>query len=154
MTTETVLLPIEERRRIFKEWIAALRSGKYKQGRAKLKQRDVAGEQTYCCLGVLCEVAGLEEAPDKDCPWTSFKYKDSFSVGGLPTTFAKAIGMGTLGDAFDGPEFLDGGSARDVPGKEPLFRLNDREVDRLNFEQIADRLEANPSVYLQHFSVE
>lgn len=37
----------------FKEkWLAALRSGKYKQGERKLKEGD-----SYCCLGVACVVA-------------------------------------------------------------------------------------------------
>lgn len=36
------------------KWVAALRSGEYKQGRNRLKW---AGR--YCCLGVLCEVAGI-----------------------------------------------------------------------------------------------
>lgn len=35
------------------KWIEALRSGKYKQGRSRLKHSG-----RYCCLGVLCEVAG------------------------------------------------------------------------------------------------
>lgn len=34
------------------EWIAALRSGKYKQGRAALRNAD----DTYCCMGVLCDL--------------------------------------------------------------------------------------------------
>lgn len=33
-------------------WVAALRSGKYKQGRNSLRKDD-----EYCCLGVACEVA-------------------------------------------------------------------------------------------------
>ena len=37
-----------------KDWLEALRSGKYAQTRYTL--RDDAG---YCCLGVACEVAGL-----------------------------------------------------------------------------------------------
>ena len=37
-------------------WIAALRSGKYKQGRNGLHNLD---SQTYCCLGVACEVSSL-----------------------------------------------------------------------------------------------
>ena len=36
-------------------WIAALRSGEYRQGRRLLR----ASDGSYCCLGVLCEVAGL-----------------------------------------------------------------------------------------------
>jgi hypothetical protein len=37
---------------IKEKWVAALRSGKYNQGRAYLK--DAAGN--YCCLGVLCDI--------------------------------------------------------------------------------------------------
>lgn len=36
------------------KWIAALRSGAYKQGKGRLRRGD-----SYCCLGVLCEVAGF-----------------------------------------------------------------------------------------------
>lgn len=36
------------------EWIAALRSGQYKQAREALRDGD-----GYCCLGVLCLVAGI-----------------------------------------------------------------------------------------------
>lgn len=35
------------------KWVAALRSGNYKQGKNVLKRNGA-----YCCLGVLCEVAG------------------------------------------------------------------------------------------------
>jgi hypothetical protein len=41
------------------KWVAALRSGNYKQGRYVL--RDESG--FYCCLGVLCEVIGDEIEP-------------------------------------------------------------------------------------------
>lgn len=36
------------------EWVAALRSGNYKQGRNYLRQGD-----EFCCLGVLCDISGL-----------------------------------------------------------------------------------------------
>lgn len=36
---------------IKKQWVEALRSGKYKQGKFKLKRND-----QYCCLGVLCDI--------------------------------------------------------------------------------------------------
>ena len=36
------------------EWIAALRSGAYKQGRDSLKRGD-----RFCCLGVACDLAGF-----------------------------------------------------------------------------------------------
>lgn len=33
------------------KWVAALRSGKYKQGRGRLRSGD-----EFCCLGVLCDI--------------------------------------------------------------------------------------------------
>ena len=39
------------------KWCAALRSGKYKQGEGALKERDWNGKITFCCLGVLRELA-------------------------------------------------------------------------------------------------
>jgi len=38
---------------IKQEWVSALRSGEYEQGRGYLKDRD----GKLCCLGVLCEIA-------------------------------------------------------------------------------------------------
>lgn len=39
------------------QWVAALRSGKYVQGRGALRHQGHDGVDTYCCLGVLCDVA-------------------------------------------------------------------------------------------------
>jgi hypothetical protein len=56
MTTEFkdqyTILELEAHR---KDWLAALRSGKYKQGKIRLRYGD-----NYCCLGIACEVAGME----------------------------------------------------------------------------------------------
>lgn len=38
------------------KWLEALRSGEYEQGKGYLHYED-QGEQHYCCLGVLCEIA-------------------------------------------------------------------------------------------------
>lgn len=40
------------------KWVKALRSGKYKQGREKLKSFDSKKQPRYCCLGVLGEIQG------------------------------------------------------------------------------------------------
>lgn len=37
---------------IKKEWVAALRSGEYKQAKGQLKK-----DSGFCCLGVLCDIA-------------------------------------------------------------------------------------------------
>lgn len=44
---------------IKKRWVAALRSGKYKQGTGQLCHINISGENFYCCLGVLNEIEGL-----------------------------------------------------------------------------------------------
>jgi hypothetical protein len=38
-------------------WLTALRSGEYEQGIGRLGMRDRDGQEKFCCLGVLCEVA-------------------------------------------------------------------------------------------------
>ena len=45
----------QEQENLVVEWIKALRSGEYKQGKHALCSV-VEGENRYCCLGVLCEV--------------------------------------------------------------------------------------------------
>lgn len=40
-------------REIKQRWVEALRSGEFEQGTHRLRNRD----NTYCCLGVLCELA-------------------------------------------------------------------------------------------------
>lgn len=45
-------------------WVAALRSGKYEQGRHQLRTGN-----RYCCLGVLCDVLGLEWSAGDDEEW-------------------------------------------------------------------------------------
>jgi hypothetical protein len=42
-----------------KKWIAALRSGKWTQGRWRLGRMKSSGRE-HCCLGVLCELAAVE----------------------------------------------------------------------------------------------
>lgn len=41
---------------IAQQWVDALRSGRYKQGRNALKQDNGEDSCSYCCLGVLCDL--------------------------------------------------------------------------------------------------
>ena len=41
---------------IKKQWVEALRSGRYKQGREYLRTELSDGSYNYCCLGVLCDI--------------------------------------------------------------------------------------------------
>lgn len=47
------------RRQVYDLWIAALRSGKYKQGLGLLNDE----QGGFCCLGVLCDLAGRDGGP-------------------------------------------------------------------------------------------
>lgn len=39
------------------QWVAALRSGEYQQGKAALHSFDEDGHAQFCCLGVLCDLS-------------------------------------------------------------------------------------------------
>lgn len=47
------------REEIKAKWVAALRSGEYKQGIGRLRY-DTDDGTSYCCLGVLCDLAEKE----------------------------------------------------------------------------------------------
>jgi len=64
------------------KWIEALRSGKYKQTRAKLRR-----QTGYCCLGVLCDLVDSKrwvEPPALCCNY--FEYRDPTMEGVQPTS--------------------------------------------------------------------
>lgn len=46
------------------KWIDALRSGKYTQCTGKLVRNPSEERLSYCCLGVLCDVAGFKRVGD------------------------------------------------------------------------------------------
>jgi hypothetical protein len=48
-------------------WVAALRSGEYKQGKGNLRISDHRlSDDVFCCLGVLCDLAVKAELPGLD----------------------------------------------------------------------------------------
>lgn len=55
-----------------KKWVAALRSGEYKQGRDKLHN---AINNTFCCLGVACHIAGITDDEISDYCYTNLLAK-------------------------------------------------------------------------------
>jgi hypothetical protein len=109
----------------FREWVAALRSGKYEQGGLALGRVD----NTFCCLGVACEVAGVPRAPGgkgKDC--ATYYYGEEGNSGSLPLEAQKWLGIHT-NNPF----------VRHLGRERQLFILNDRVG--LSFSQIADCIE-------------
>jgi len=62
-------------------WLNALRSGKYTQGKSLLRPT----ESTYCCLGVLCQIAEERDIckyiPSEDHAGFTIQYPDVFQDG-------------------------------------------------------------------------
>lgn len=92
------------------EWVAELRSGKYKQGRRKLHYMDEEGDY-FCCLGVLCEIGvrhgaiAVNSRPHVYFEGRTYEYGDAddfFRMGSetlLPKIVQEWAGLtGELGD--------------------------------------------------------
>jgi hypothetical protein len=102
------------------KWIAALRSGKYKQGRRALRP----SKNTYCCLGVACDLYGKENG-------VSWDENGRFmgKSGSLPSSVKKWLGISA--DQEDKLACLNDG-CRFAP---------DSEKDPMSFDEIADYIE-------------
>lgn len=115
-----------------REWVAALRSGRFRQDRGKLRTK-----VGYCCLGVAEEVRG--------CVWTehvsvskSYFVIDITSTGDYETNYLSRDAMVYYGLVVNDP-FVRTGADNSVAH---LSRLNDQ-GNRLA--QIADLIEAQPA---------
>lgn len=72
-------------------WLEALRSGRFLQGPNRLK---MSGR--HCCLGVLCELAGLgqrEVTVEQVGTVTAFLHGEEGESQGLPRGFAREAGI-------------------------------------------------------------
>jgi len=119
-------------KRIKERWLKALRSGKYPQGRNRLRQ-----DNKYCCLGVLCEIAAQSKI--KGEPVTSIETFKSNDISiyyydkerhYLPWSVVRWAGLPEQKPTVK----VDGDGMAD------LAYLNDKGY---TFEQIADLIEAN-----------
>lgn len=82
------------------KWLEALESGDYAQCKRSLKgdiglglKQEASGQIGYCCLGVLCEIAGLEWHEEGDDKSNYFRFGEDTSNGYLPTGFAETVGL-------------------------------------------------------------
>ena len=69
---------------IKRKWVKALRSRKYKQGLNQLKSLEPGIQslrETYCCLGVLCEVMKEKYLPKDPTPGNRVLRKAGLSEG-------------------------------------------------------------------------
>ena len=98
------------------KWVDALRSGEYKQGKERLHN---LGDNSYCCLGVLADVAGA---------WSD-QAKTRVDGYGAHFTELTADKLG-LPYSIDDPEVLD---------DDMLMLMNDS--GDCTFAEIADKIE-------------
>lgn len=112
------------------KWITALRSGRYLQGGGALRAKGQAGDDAggeeatdkFCCLGVLCDVVGVEWKRGDTGPLVKAVHGLNEEISYPPASLRDEIG-------------LTGVQA------EKLANLNDNE--EYSFEQIADWVEEN-----------
>lgn len=102
------------------DWTTALRSGDYRQGVGWLRTDD----DEFCCLGVACEVLGLESR-NQDGKYRYYVGTES-SPAYLPPSIAQAI-------EYAYPHLVEGNLELNVPS---LIYYNDNEG--FDFSQIAD----------------
>lgn len=65
---------------IKKRWIDALESGTYPQGRHTLHRSVPTGQDEYCCLGVLCDLAYQDGVVDRNLVGRHYGYGESGQV--------------------------------------------------------------------------
>lgn len=100
-----------------KLWLEALRSGKYEQGRGKLRSTD----NKFCCLGVLCDISNLGV-------WEGGRFVYYLGSGGiLPTAVMVWAGLDDVDPKIDS-------SVRSIEAND-MFRKS--------FAEIADLIERN-----------
>jgi hypothetical protein len=108
-----------------KKWVEALRSGKYAQARNILRDDD-----TFCCLGVLCEVYREETGAGQ--------WQEGFGAA----CFVAAVGDRVLGIAPPAVERWAG--LVDADEQRRYAYLNDQK--RFSFAQIADAIEQDAGI--------
>lgn len=100
-------------------WVNALRSGKYKQGKHKLR-----GDDSFCCFGVLCDV-GLKGMWAKDIFY--FTPGGKFWINEALTTSLGNTALGILR----------------ISASESSYLVGCNDLNNWNFNKIADWVEEN-----------
>lgn len=117
---------------VTEKWLAALRSGKYKQGRKTLRS-----DEGYCCLGVLCDV--LIKDGTVNASWSVNEFVEELGIIPLlrrtvpPKAIVEQIATCGIHDVL----ILEMWDIEDSDGSS-LMDLNDRGI---SFAEIADVIE-------------
>lgn len=125
--------PPKEQLELRQKWLAALRSGKYEQAKGYLYNGT-----GYCCLGVACVVAGLDPIEGKN-GW-QFETERHY----LPESVRDALGLATSDGAYGSREGIHclGSAEKDLP--------SDNDNKGKTLEEIADIIEANPTIWAEY----
>jgi hypothetical protein len=120
------------------QWVAALRSGEYKQGKGVL-HRKVGGEDQFCCLGVLCDLAvkaGVTTVDASDDYNLIYGPEDDRNTAYPPADVVEWAGLKSANPyvPFEHEEWPDQKTA-------PLTALNDSGPLAQTFNDIADVIE-------------
>lgn len=116
-------------------WVAALRSGKYKQGSGGLKGVGSGCFLGFCCLGVLCDLAAVEGI-GRWHEGEETATADFCTPGGVSDAYLPDLVVTWAGATSMDPEV----SHPSHGGPTTLSSLNDTE--KFTFGQIADVIEA------------
>jgi hypothetical protein len=135
----------------YSQWLAALRSGEYPQGKGQLNY-----DNTYCCLGVACDIAVKEgmgrwqkgsgdyikHYVDELMDSERFEFTDRSNSGVLTRGLAEFLAMNETGEfeiqRVDDESERQWGEGEGRNLEHWLTTLND---DGLTFDQIADIIE-------------
>lgn len=142
---------------IQKQWIAALRSGKYKQGKSFLEAPD---GDAFCCLGVACKATDHGE----DLILTSNgDYIMGFTLADQEASVYEALGLrdGAGEPSLEPAERLDElkeylidkrpdlGADIENSWSSDLQLIDLNDTLELTFDQVADLLETFPDLYFE-----
>ena len=95
-------------KQVKKLWMDALKSGKYEQGKGRLRRNMLGAQDRYCCLGVLCDLSISHQNTSSCWGWVEgtcersvvFTFNDEGKgVGGLPPREVLEWAGVTQGDA-------------------------------------------------------
>lgn len=117
-----------------KEWVDALRSGKYEQGQNRLRTNDC-----FCCLGVYCDLIDphrwkhLPSLSTSEYDYYDWKGEDGYYKEWMPAYLSEKLGLIGGSGALPIDVILD-----KIGGIVKLADLNDQ---KFTFIQIADLLE-------------
>lgn len=127
--TDAMKPSLEEQKANRAKWVAALRSGEYEQTDGALHD-----QRGFCCLGVACEVIGVEWVQ------TILDGRIAYSANGETTVLPKAV-QDAFGLNDDSGDYIMGGDGEGGYCRNSLADLNDGGT---TFLEIADLIESGP----------